>query len=208
MEFRELTRHNAGYKVSECGTVIISPKTGRKIAIQNNTVKGKISGYKYISLLWNTNIDGLLVYSIKRTTCHRIVCELWHGMAPDGKPWVNHKDGDKANNHYTNLEWTSISDNIKHSYDVLNRARPNHMLGFKHSEATINKLKLIAKKGKEHPSFKGYWMHNEIRYLTLREAGENNGVSGQEIQRRVKKNINGWHFVPKRNKRSTLQSNV
>ncbi|ATN93544.1 hypothetical protein [Pseudoalteromonas phage J2-1_QLiu-2017] len=28
---------------------------------------------------------------------------------------VNHKDGDKTNNHYTNLEYCSYSDNLKHA---------------------------------------------------------------------------------------------
>ncbi len=37
-------RYNRGYKVSECGTVVISPKTGEPITIQDNIVKGKISG--------------------------------------------------------------------------------------------------------------------------------------------------------------------
>lgn len=34
---------------------------------------------------------------------------------------INHKDGNVANNDVTNLEWTSQSENNKHSYDHLNR---------------------------------------------------------------------------------------
>ena len=30
---------------------------------------------------------------------------------------VNHIDGDKMNNHYTNLEWCNISMNTQHAYD-------------------------------------------------------------------------------------------
>ena len=30
---------------------------------------------------------------------------------------VNHKDGNKLNNHYTNLEWRNISINTQHAYD-------------------------------------------------------------------------------------------
>lgn len=33
---------------------------------------------------------------------------------------VNHKDGDKENNHFNNLEWVSRSDNQIHSYNKLN----------------------------------------------------------------------------------------
>ena len=45
---------------------------------------------------------------------HRIVAEAFLDE-PSNKDWtVNHKDGNKLNNHYSNLEWISHSDNVKH----------------------------------------------------------------------------------------------
>jgi hypothetical protein len=52
----------------------------------------------------------------KTLKLHRIVCELFNGMAPEGKAYVNHIDGNKRNNHYTNLEWISSSENTLHAY--------------------------------------------------------------------------------------------
>ncbi len=52
---------------------------------------------------------------------HRLVGMMFIDN-PKGLPTINHKDGDKANNHVSNLEWSTHSDNIKHSYSLLGRA--------------------------------------------------------------------------------------
>lgn len=53
----------------------------------------------------------------KNKYIHRIVAE--HFIPNPGKlPEINHKDGNKQNNHFLNLEWITSSDNKIHSYDT------------------------------------------------------------------------------------------
>jgi len=45
---------------------------------------------------------------------HRLVAEAFHGIDPDHRE-VNHIDGNKTNNHASNLEWVTHSQNHQHA---------------------------------------------------------------------------------------------
>lgn len=65
-------------------------------------------GYHYVGISNGT------IY--KRFRVHRLVAEYFVEN-PYNKPVVNHKDGNKLNNNYKNLEWVTISENTKHAFD-------------------------------------------------------------------------------------------
>lgn len=67
---------------------------------------------KYASVRLINKIRGLdIQYRI-----HRLVAELFIPN-PECKPEVNHIDGNTENNHYSNLEWVTSSENHKHAYN-------------------------------------------------------------------------------------------
>jgi len=49
-------------------------------------------------------------------TVHRLVAMAW--VAGDHSLSVNHKDGNKLNNHASNLEWVSLADNTRHQHET------------------------------------------------------------------------------------------
>lgn len=56
----------------------------------------------------------------KKFFVHRLVAVAFIPN-PNNLPLVNHKDLNKANNHISNLEWATVSENTQHYYD--NRAK-------------------------------------------------------------------------------------
>lgn len=91
----------SGYTVYENGDVYT--RYGKKMASHDN---GR--GYQ---IVWLTLPEGRKVFAV-----HRLVA-LCFVANPNNLPEVNHIDGDKLNNHYSNLEWVTRGQNIKHAFD-------------------------------------------------------------------------------------------
>lgn len=86
---------------------------------------GKVYDLKLNKFLSNNiNEDGYHKITLrsdlnKRKTfsIHRLVAILYLEN-PLNKPEVNHKDGNKNNNYFENLEWCTHSENIKHAWNT------------------------------------------------------------------------------------------
>lgn len=67
------------------------------------------------------NRDGYMDISLanRHARVHRLVAFAFvNNDDPENKVEVNHIDFDRKNNHYSNLEWLSHADNIKHSAEA------------------------------------------------------------------------------------------
>lgn len=82
--------------------------------LSKNILKGSIgeNGYKYYRLSKDNKK--------KMFYAHRLVAEYFLPN-PDNLPVVNHKDGNKLNNHVSNLEWVSYSENSYHWHQTDNK---------------------------------------------------------------------------------------
>ena len=80
----------------------------------------------------------------KMFSSHRLVAEYFIPN-PNNLPFVNHKDGNKLNNHYTNLEWCTCSENMKHAYDngLVNKAVGSQIYKSKLSEEQVLKIRQL-----------------------------------------------------------------
>lgn len=90
------------YEVSEDGRVR-NTKTGRILKPKKNK-----RGY----IFYGISVNG----KYKDIIAHRAVAELFIEN-PYDKPQVNHKDGNKENNYFLNLEWSTESENMIHAFE-------------------------------------------------------------------------------------------
>jgi len=88
------------YYISEQGYVY--NKYGRKKKSQINNC-----GYEVVVLYINKKAKTKLV--------HRLVAECF--LEVSDKPHVNHIDGNKTNNHFSNLEWCTPKENSHHAWN-------------------------------------------------------------------------------------------
>jgi len=85
-------------------------KSFHKGKVKLLTLNQTSDGY-YMTQLWNN--DG----SKRFYRTHRLVAEEFcNNPNPTTHTYVNHKDGNKRNNHASNLEWVTPSQNSKHSW--------------------------------------------------------------------------------------------
>lgn len=149
-----------GYFVDNEGNVYNKEKKPMKL--QNHT-----QGYKKVCFFDTENKKRCNRY------VHRLVAELFLDN-PEKHKYVNHKDGNKHNNHVSNLEWCTARHNTLHAIEK----------GLIKSGELSTSSKLTKKQVEE---IRQTYVKGKITYL---ELSKKYGVCKQQIERIV--NFKRW----------------
>lgn len=137
---------DSNYQIDEYGNVN-NLNTGKKL-------KGSITraGYHYYRL----SVKGVKY----RYYTHRLVAKYFLNYNEKSDLVINHKDGNKMNNYYKNLEICTQSENVKHAY--------NNGLILKKEKNKIEELYLPNEIWKEIKDFPQYQISNKGRVKSLK----------------------------------------
>ena len=116
--WKDIAEYEGVYQVSNLGGIRSLERTVsfgsqvRTIPASIRKLKRKSGGYLFVQLSKNSNQK---CFHVHRLVAYAFCC----GYADNAQ--VNHIDGNRENNKYTNLEWCSRSENQKHAYRQLKR---------------------------------------------------------------------------------------
>ena len=103
-EYRDIIGYEGRYQISDYGNVK---------SLYDDIIMKPFKNYKgYFKIRLRKNKKK------KNYRIHRLVGIMFIPN-PDNKPEINHIDGNKINNHVTNLEWNTQEENYFHSVNVL-----------------------------------------------------------------------------------------
>lgn len=102
--WKDIAGYDGKYRISNLGRVMSLQYPSKPKILSASRVT--VEGYPRVALRLNG--------AQKEFRVHRIV-QAHFIENPENLPEVNHKDGNKQNNVYTNLEWVTHQDNMAHA---------------------------------------------------------------------------------------------
>lgn len=116
-EWKTISR-STDYEVSDHGRVrrrVDSKLTrNKRIYKKGRMTKKSINSHGYVVAVLRCGME----QKQKAYKVHRLVLEAFVGECPEDKEQANHIDGIKDNNHISNLEWVTRSENVRHAFKL------------------------------------------------------------------------------------------
>lgn len=129
-EFRDVAGYEGVYSVSNFGRVFshlrIVSQSNRHGGYTKRPYGGKLLKWHFKPKTGYETVDLTQNGKTKTISVHRLVA-LAFIENPESKSQVNHIDGNKRNNFFKNLEWSTCKENIQHSFAIgLSKSGRNH----------------------------------------------------------------------------------
>ena len=176
--WKDIKDYEGLYQVSNIGKVrsldrVVQGKLGSLRTLKGKELSATDNGKGYLKVALQTN--GRSTRKIYKV--HRLVAETFIPN-PLNKPEVNHIDCDKTNNHVSNLEWSTSSENSSHAYnnDLKNIKQLSEL-----KEKRIGRLDDYGNVVEEFKSVKEAcvkYNYNKIDYIARVARGERNSYKG------------------------------
>lgn len=168
--WKPIEGYEGRYEVSNSGLVrsLNYHRTGKVKILKTHTDR---YGYVCVELPKENNRR-------KHLTVHRLVAQAFVPN-PKEKPEVNHKDGDKQNNCFSNLEWVTMAENQRHAWingmKELSRRKSSER-GV--AKEVIERLSIYNNKRKKPIAARNLSTGEEKIYSSQREAA--NAINGDQ----------------------------
>jgi hypothetical protein len=129
MEFKEVMRWRSDNYPESTDAVVVVSRCGvvKRLSFKHwNQINGTYSTRKDHVYPQTTNRGkgrfgegNYLTVAVRKKSysVHRLVAMAWIEN-PNESPQVNHKDGNKQNNHADNLEWVTNLENLRHGHEL------------------------------------------------------------------------------------------
>jgi len=158
------------YEISDCGRV----RTIKRLCACSAALGGKgvrtvpakirkpniLKGYHCITLIVNGKSKGFKI--------HRLVAEHFLSAQPTSEHQINHIDGNKANNHVSNLEWVLPVENTRHAIETGLRRNPTVETKAKMGAASKRAWQDENYRAEQSRRMRERWQNEELREATLR----------------------------------------
>lgn len=163
--WKDIDEYEGYYQVSNLGNIrsldrLVLSKNGVKQTKYGTMIKSSINPKTLRNEIGLTKNNKRKIFKVYRLVAMAFI----ENPNPTVNTTVNHIDGDVNNNSSYNLEWCSYSENLKHSYDNLNRP--------------INKSK-----GKRKCNVYDKLSKENYVYASIMETSRNIGISETQIRR-------------------------
>lgn len=146
------------HSADEYGNVYFNVDSKNYKSKAGDKAKSFINKYGYVEYILSDKDN-----KRKHIQAHRIVASLYL-CNEENKKYVNHIDGNKLNNHHSNLEWVTASENEKHSYHILKKNVWNKGISLPSNKDYKGIIRPVASYSKDGILVKEYFNPKEASY--------------------------------------------